>query len=93
MKLRANFGLAIVLGLGLASGACGDDNPSVQHDAAMPDTAIDAPMQAATLTTFVIDLIQNHSTDPTPAAFDTFSMLPDPDGTSNNTAAYNPLFP
>ncbi len=35
---------------------------------------------AATLTSFVIDLIDNHSTDPTPAPFSAFSALPDPDG-------------
>ena len=46
-----------------------------------------------TLTSYVIDLVQNHTSDTTPAAYAEFSSLPDPDGDTNNTAAYSSLFP
>lgn len=69
----------------------GDANPGV--DAAVVDAAPDAP-PAATFTSFVIDLVQNQTSNTTaPKPFSDFATLPDPDGDSNNTAAYNPLFP
>lgn len=87
---RASFGIAISVGLAVASTGCGDDNPTLAGDA--PTTGSDGSMPNATLTSFVIDLIKNHSTDPTPADYSTFSALPDPDGDDNNTAAYSVLF-
>jgi ABC-type glycerol-3-phosphate transport system substrate-binding protein len=84
--------LAFVLAAAAALAACGDDHQAA--DAPQIDSAIDGPPQGATLTTFVIDLVQNKTADNTdPVAFDQFSTLPDPDGDNNNTAAYNPLFP
>ena len=94
MRLRSAF-IALVIGAGLAAGACGDDNPSIASDATggSDSGGSDGSGSGATLTSFVIDLVQNHSTDPTPAAFASFSALPDPDGDNNNTHAYDPLFP
>jgi hypothetical protein len=84
MRARSHFlGFAVVLGLG----ACGDDTPYVPKDGG-PDAA----EPAKTLTTFVIDLVQNHSSDQTPAAYSDFKDLPDPDGDNNTTTAYDPLF-
>lgn len=57
------------------------------------DADIDAPMGDPTLTTFVIDLIENHTDNGPPAPFSMFEALPDPDGDANNTGAYDPLFP
>jgi hypothetical protein len=82
------LGIALVCGLGLASAACGDDTPFVPKD----DAGIDAPNPAATFTTFVLDLVNNHTNDPTPATYDSFKDLPDPDGDANNTTAYQSLF-
>lgn len=88
---------ALALAAGLALAACGDDNSSAPIDAppaidAGPDAAIDAPIDASTFTTFVIDQIQNQTTaTATPAPYATFAPLPDPD--SANPAAYAPLFP
>jgi hypothetical protein len=83
--------LAIVVGLGQGFvTACGDDNPQLQ-DGSTP--GMDGSGSGVeTLTKFVIDLINNHSNDPTPAAFSTFSTLPDPDALDNNGSAYSSLF-
>jgi|HubBroStandDraft_2_1064218.scaffolds.fasta_scaffold471221_2 hypothetical protein len=81
--------LAIVVGLGQGFvTACGDDNPQLQ-DGSMP------PMDGSgsgvdTFTKFVIDLIETPPA--TPAAFSTFSTLPDPDALDNNGSAYSSLF-
>ncbi|HUJ58292.1 MAG TPA: hypothetical protein VLX92_07360 [Kofleriaceae bacterium] len=81
--------LGLVLGLALAG--CGpDDKLHLGGDAG---TGSDAGPPGATLTSYVIDLVNNHSSDPTPAAYAEFSTLPDPDGSDNNTAAYSSLFP
>ena len=77
----------------VALAACGDnDHPLI--DAAIPDAPMpDATPPAATFTTFVIDLVQNQTSDTTqPVPFDQFSALPDPDGTNNNVHAYDVLF-
>jgi hypothetical protein len=77
--------------------ACGSSNKTNPSDAP-PDVAIDAPKMidagsnGETLTQFVVNLVLNVSASSTPAAFSTFSALPDPDGTNNNTAAYAVLF-
>jgi hypothetical protein len=68
-----------------ALGACGDDTPYVPQDAPTGGGS-------GTYTAFVIDLVMNHSSDPTPVAYSTFSALPDPDGDANNQAAYASLF-
>jgi|SRR5580704_8624421 hypothetical protein len=88
VKLRSRLlGGAIAVGLALASSACGDDSPYVPQDG--PGSGSGG---AGTLTAFVIDLVENHSNDPTPAAYTDFATLPDPDGSANNTAAYSSLF-
>jgi hypothetical protein len=86
--VKQRFSLLVgVLGVGLAlASACGDDHPYVPADGGGSNAG------SGTLTAFVIDLIENHTDDPTPADYSTFSTLPDPDGTANNTAAYDSLF-
>jgi hypothetical protein len=79
MKLRSRLlGVAIVFGLG-----CGDDSPYVPQDAG-PDEQ--------TLTTFVIDLITNHTDDTAPVSYEAFKDLPDPDADNNNVNAFDGLF-
>jgi hypothetical protein len=58
----------------------------------MPDATMpDAPMPAVTLTSYVIDLVQHHtSATEQPRPYSEFSSLPDPD--LNNGSAYAPLF-
>ena len=79
--------LGFILALGLATAACGDDSGTTK-DASNPDTnnpgqdtmMPDAPM-AATFTSFVIDLVKNHTTSTeAPQPYSAFSSLPDPDG-------------
>lgn len=73
-------------------GACGDDGAKPNGDAGMDAPMPDAPVTAATLTSYVIDLVQNHTTaTDTPRAYSEFQALPDPDG--SNGSAYAPLFP
>ena len=80
--------------LALALAACGpDDHLKVAGDAGVGSDAPDGGTTPTTLTSYVIDLITNHSGDTAPAAYATFSGLPDPDGDSNNTTAYSSLFP
>jgi hypothetical protein len=72
--------------------ACGDNQipPSGNGDA-----GTDGP-GASTLTSFVIDLIQNHTADNTqPVSFDQFAALPDPDlnNADPKTGGYSTLFP
>jgi hypothetical protein len=81
---------AIFAGLGLALAACGDDTPFVPKDGG---PGSDGGNPNATLTSYVIDLITNHSADQAPAAYADFKDLPDPDGDTNNGSAYSPLFP
>ena len=95
--------LGFILALGLASVACGDNQATpdapvvIPKDAPVDTTMIDAPVVAATLTTYVIDLVKNHTDNGPSRAFTEFSTLPDPDGTSNNgngtQGVYNTLFP
>ena len=98
MKVFSLVG-GVVIALGLATAGCGDDNPVAQDsgvphiDSRLIDAPVDAPIVAATLTSFVIDLINNHTNDPTPAAFTAFDTLPDPDKDNNNIHAYDSLFP
>jgi|HubBroStandDraft_4_1064222.scaffolds.fasta_scaffold739831_2 hypothetical protein len=82
--------LLIAAAFVLAAGACGP-NPKL-HLADGPTVGSDAPTPPATFTTFVINLVLNESHTPTPAAYTTFSTLPDPDGADNNTSAYSSLF-
>jgi hypothetical protein len=75
--------LQLAIGMGLALSACGPDDHLTVGDAGPPGN---------TLTSYVIDLINNHTSDPTPRPYAEFSTLPDPDGDTNNTAAYGSLF-
>jgi hypothetical protein len=86
----------LLLALLPALGACGDDHLKVKADGGVtadaPMPMPDAPVAPATLTSYVIDLVQHHTTDtdlPRPAS--EFQSLPDPDG--SNGSAYAPLFP
>jgi hypothetical protein len=77
------------MGQGLvATTGCGDDNPTLGQQ----DGSGSGSNPGATFTSFVIDLVLNHGSDATPAAFTSFSTLPDPDGSANNPNAYNALF-
>jgi hypothetical protein len=70
--------------------ACGDDNQKMPADAGS-DAMPDAPTPEVTLTSYVIDLVQHHTTaTEQPRLYSEFSSLPDPDG--NNGSAYAPLF-
>lgn len=73
--------------------ACGDDHPKAPGDAGADSPVVmpDAPTTAATLTSFVIDLVQHHTNaSDSPRPYSDFSGLPDPDG--SNASAYAPLF-
>jgi len=87
------LGLALAIALGLAAGACGPDNKLHVADDAGVGPGSDAGSGNATLTSYVIDLVTNHSSDPAPAPYSAFGALPDPDGSNNNTGAYSSLFP
>jgi hypothetical protein len=89
MKLRSSLlGLAIAVGLGLTAAACGDDSPFVPSDGQGSGSG----SGSATFTSFVLDLVNNHTVDPAPADYSTFKDLPDPDGDNNNGSAYDSLF-
>jgi hypothetical protein len=75
--------LAISLGTAVATTGCGDDNPTLQDAGSA---------SGGTFAAFVIDLVLNHGSDATPAAFTSFSTLPDPDGSDNNPNTFNALF-
>jgi hypothetical protein len=75
--------------------ACGDGGHQQQPDAGVTSDAPmpmpDAAMPPATLTSYVIDLVQHHTTaSETPRPYSEFSSLNDPDG--SNGSAYAPLF-
>jgi len=53
---------------------------------------IDEKPYVPSFTEFVIDLVNNHGDDQKPVTYDDFKDLPDPDGDTNNTAAYDSLF-
>ena len=82
---------ATIVALLLTAG-CGDNS---SPPGAGGDAGSDAP-GAATLTSFVIDLIQNHTADNTqPVGFDQFATLPDPDldKADPTHGGYSSLFP
>ena len=83
--------VALVL-VALLAACGGDDHLKVKADGGVTiDAPTDAPGTPATLTSYVIDLVQHHTTDteaPRPAS--EFQSLPDPDG--SNGSAYAPLF-
>jgi hypothetical protein len=84
--------LALLVVATLAA-ACGDDNPSLASDSGT-DSGSGSGMPPATLTSYVIDLVMNHTTATDLAKpYTDFSTLPDPDGDMNNGSAYAPLFP
>jgi hypothetical protein len=75
--------------------ACGDNTNPNQPDSSIgpdgPEMNVDAPIPA-TFTLFVIDLIENQTSDTTePVPFAIFVPLPDPD--LENPDAYDSLFP
>ena len=75
----------------LALAACGNDDHLKTGDAGTGSAMPDAPTTAATLTSYVIDLVQNHTTaTDTPRPYSEFEALPDPD--QSNGSAYAPLF-
>jgi hypothetical protein len=79
--------LAIIVGLA----ACGpDDHLRVSNDGG---AGSDGGPPSATLTSYVIDLVNNHTNDTAAKPYAEFGSLPDPDGDTNNTAAYQSLFP
>lgn len=88
MKLR--FSLVAII-LGLAIGACGDDTPYVPGggDGGGSGSGSNTP---ATLTSYVLDLVQNHTADQAPHPYSEFKDLSDPDGDMNNVHAYDALF-
>ncbi|MFT3699952.1 MAG: hypothetical protein QM831_42805 [Kofleriaceae bacterium] len=81
---------AIVLGLAIGSTACGDDSPYVPGSGT--DGGSDMPPGGSTLTSYVIDLVQNHTTDQAAHPYSEFKDLSDPDGDMNNVHAYDVLF-
>ena len=85
MKARSRMlAAALLIGLGLTTAGCPNDTPYVATD--------DAGVDGQTFTDFVVDLVKNQTNDSPPVPYDTFKDLPDPDGTANNTSAYDGLF-
>ena len=83
--------LALLVVATLAA-ACGDDNPSLGGSDGMGSGS--GSGSNTTLTSYVIDLVTNHTTATELAKpYTDFSTLPDPDGDMNNGSAYAPLFP
>jgi len=85
----------LALALAIVAAACGggsskqpDGGGTVTPDGATPD----GPMTQATLTQYVIDLVQHQTASNTaPRPYSEFQSLPDPDG--SNGSAYSSLFP
>jgi hypothetical protein len=75
--------------------ACGGGHGKPMPDGppeVTPDAPPDAPPTPATLTSYVIDLVTNHTADDTAARpYSEFNTLQDPD--TMNGSAYAPLFP
>ncbi len=74
---------------------CGDNLKAAGNGDGGGDTGTDTPPNA-TLTSFVIDQITNHTADNTqPVPFDQFSTLPDPDlnNPDPKVGGYSSLFP
>jgi hypothetical protein len=91
------FATIFALALALSAAACGDDSPNVPSDS--PTTppgdgsGSGSGSDNPTLTSYVIDLVMNHTVaTETAHAYTEFSTLPDPDGTANNGSAYSSLF-
>jgi len=81
-----------LLVVAMLAAACGDDNPSLAGTDGIGSGS--GSGSDATLTSYVIDLVTNHTTATDLAKpYTDFSTLPDPDGIANNGSAYNPLFP
>lgn len=84
----------LALGLLLAVTACGDNLPGGPGGSGS-DGGDDGGVTAKNLTTFVVDLIKNHTDDQAPpVAFDEFSTLSDPDlnDIDPKTGGYATLF-
>ncbi|HEU0033857.1 MAG TPA: hypothetical protein VFQ53_24685 [Kofleriaceae bacterium] len=76
----------------VALAACGDNGKGGGGTDGGVDTPPDGMPPGATLTSYVIDLVQNQTANDTePRPFAEIAALPDPD--TENAAAYAPLFP
>ncbi len=83
--------IALALAFTLAAAACGD-NQNAPSDGMMPGDG-NNPNPNPTLTSYVVDLVMNHTANPeAPRAYTEFSTLADPDGDANNGSAYSALF-
>jgi hypothetical protein len=80
----------IALALLIVLAACGDNIKVTSDGAGGSDSGIGPN---ANLTTYVTDLVLNHTTATDIAKpYTDFSTLPDPDGDANNGSAYSALF-
>ena len=86
-EISVNRILQLAIGMGLALSACGPGDHLTVGDAGS-----DGGPPGGTLTSYVIDLVTNHTDNSAPRPYSEFSTLPDPDGDTNNTAAYGSLF-
>jgi hypothetical protein len=81
----------LALSLLIALAACGDNNKGPTDGAGVGSDSGVGPN--ANLTTYVTDLVLNHTTaTDVSKPYTDFSTLPDPDGDSNNGSAYSALF-
>jgi len=96
------FALVLLVALGGAAYAgcsgCNDNtnNSGTDSGGTGSDSGLgsDGGTAVATLTSYVIDLVANHTTaTDLPRPYSEFQLLPDPDGASNNGSAYQALFP
>ena len=82
--------MKIALALLIALAACGDNIKVTSDGAAGSDSGMNP---STNLTTYVTDLVLNHTTATDIAKpYTDFSTLPDPDGDANNGSAYSALF-
>jgi hypothetical protein len=84
---------AVVFALAVAfAAACGDNGNNVGPDSGSGGSGSDGGT-TATLTSYVLDLVQNHTTaTDVSRPYTEFQALPDPDGDMNNGSAYSSLF-
>jgi hypothetical protein len=83
--------VVLVLAVAFAA-ACGDNGNNVGPDSGSGSSGSDGGVNA-TLTSYVLDLVQNHTTATDASRpYSEFQALPDPDGDMNNGSAYSSLF-
>jgi hypothetical protein len=84
--------VAFVLAVAFAA-ACGDNGNNVGPDSGSGGSGGSDGGMNATLTSYVLDLVQNHTTaTDVSRPYSEFQALPDPDGDMNNGSAYSSLF-